>query len=165
MLLNLQSEEKSIYSTWYLYDYNICNEMPQFVHSFFVAGNDRILLDNARISTSWMDDCDPNILVESTFITVPNSSMPLWSNMEEDQKAITMWYYQKFYQESNRGQILSIRKNLINSTASSATSILSNETKPSLHSSSGKISLLSSINKKLTWGLAMMGLILIKVLF
>ena len=115
-----------------------------------------------------MNNCDANILVERSLVTFENSSMPLWSNMEKDQEATIFWYYQKFHQETNRGQILAIRENwnLKKDTASASISdYISNATDPSLCSSLGQISLLSSINKKLAWAMVMMGAILVKMIF
>ncbi len=112
VLLNLQSKEKSLYSSWYLYDYDSCNEMPQFIHSFFLAGDYKIIQEDVMISTSWMDDCDPNILVMSPLVgCYNNSSTPLWSNMGANEDALTKWYYQKFYRENVKGQIIAIREN------------------------------------------------------
>lgn len=155
IMLNLQNEKKSLYSNWYLYDYDSCNEMPQFIHSFFLADSGKIQLERASISTSWMDECDQNIFVEETLVTVPDSSMPLWDNMEEDQRAVAHWYYQKFYQETERGQILSIRENL--------SSVKS--TDPVIPSTSMDQALLSSINRKLKFAVIVLIGILFKMLF
>lgn len=145
VILNLQNEKKPIYSFWYLYDFNSCTESPQFIHSFFLANASKIQLDNVDISTSWMDKCDSKILIKS------DSSMPLWSNMEGDQKATTLWYYQKFYHETDKGQILSIRENLKSVESISCASI--------------DQKLLSAVNKKLKFVVIILILILLKMIF
>ncbi len=153
-LLNLQKEKESIYTSWYLYDHDSCNEMPQFISSFFLADNNKIILDHVAISTSWLDKCDPNILIESSLVKCLESSTPLWNNMEKDQKAIMLWYYQKFHKETRRGQILSIRETL-GSQKTKAYSSLSYQANQS--------SLLQSINKNLEWVVIILGIILVKM--
>lgn len=144
--LNLKNENKTIWCDWYLYDFNSCNEEPQFIHYFFLAGDKEIQLDNVRISTCWGVDYDPNILVKS------EDYEPLWSNEEEDSKAITLWYYQKFYQETMRGKILTIRENLnlFDSEEGLISKLLNLKMNPCCSSISQ--ALLFSINRKLTIG-------------
>ena len=105
VILNLKNENKTIWCDWYLYDFNKCNKHPQFLHYFFLVGDGEIQLDKVTISTCWGVDYDPNVLIllEDDHI---------WSNEEENKKAITLWFYKKFYQETKWGKILSIRENL-----------------------------------------------------
>lgn len=149
VLLNQQNEGKPFECFWYLYDYDSCNETPQFIHSFFLAIDRKIQLNDVQISTSWMDECDQNILIES------DSSFSLWSNMEENHKATTLWYYQKFYRETEWGQIISIRENL--NTVGSI--------KSTVPSTSINQALLSSINRKLKFAVIILIGILFKMLF
>lgn len=163
LTLNLQNEKKSFHNSWYLYDYDECTETPQFIHSFFLV-DDHKIIDFARISTSWMDECDINILIESTPILSDNSSLPLWNNMKSNLKATTLWCYQKFYQETERGQILAIRKNLPNPDSFKTKTSFSAKSLP-LDPSLNKAFLFSSINKKLKWIVVILIVILIKMIF
>lgn len=163
-VLNLQNEKKPIHCIWYFYDLNSCNEQPQFMHHFFLVNDDKIVSDKVVISTSWMDKCDVNVLIEDEPFLLEDSSLPLWDNEEGDMKAATFWYYQKFYEETNRGQILAIKENIGGATIATST-CLSIKTMPSLHSSFGQVRLLSSINKKLIWLVGMIAVLLIKILF
>lgn len=156
VLLNLQMKNKPVETFWYLSDFDSCNEMPQFIHSFFLADAGNIILDDVTISTSWMDDYDHNVLIESSLIKCHNSSLPLWSNMEQNQNALTYWYYQKFYQETTRGQLLAIRENLSPIFPSSLLNkFLSSEQSIST----------SPIERRLQWIIMLLGAILIKMLF
>lgn len=157
VLLNLQDKGEAIYHSWYLYEYDRCNEMPQFIHSFFIAGSHRIVLENVEISSSWMDECDPNVLIESSVANCPDSSVPLWSNWEADLKAETTWYYQKFYQETILGQLAALKKRPKSKKTSTPTT---DQT-----SSVDQIPLLYSIDKNLKWLICIAGLILLKLLF
>ena len=166
VILNLQNEKKPLWCLWCLYDYNSCNEMPQFIHSFFLAADSKIQLDNVQISTSWMNECDQNILVEASIAETPDSSMPLWSNMEEDLKARVLWYYQKFYQETENGQILAIRDNLKLLESEKFNIFLPSKIFSSCSSySSVDNALLFSINSKLKWAVIILGAILLKIFF
>ena len=151
VLLNLQMGNKPVWTFWYLSDFDSCNETPQFIHSFFLADTDNIILDDVTISTSWMNDYDPHVLIESSLITCDNSSRPLWSNMKKNQEARTYWYYQKFYQETKRGQLLAIRENL------------SPTLRPCMSSNQSLCE--STIEKKLQWIIILLGAILIKLVF
>lgn len=176
VILNLNNEKRSIWCDWYLYDFNSCNEHPQFIHSFFLVDNGEIQLDNVSISTSWLDKCDPNILV--TLANIPNSSkplwisreniedtMPLWSNEEENTKATAIWYYQKFYRETMTGQILIIRENLklFHSQQNLISKLLNLTLTPCCSSISQAI--LFSINRKLTVGTIILACIIINKFF
>lgn len=156
VLLNLQDKGEALYHSWYLYDYDRCNEMPQFEHSFFIAGDHKIILENVNISSSWMDECDPNVLIESSVANCPDSSVPLWSNMEANLKAETIWYYQKFYQETIIGQLSFLKKK----PKSKKMSI------PIVDQSSphDQITALASIDKSLKWLVCIAALILLKML-
>lgn len=156
ILLNLQDKGESIYHSWYLYDFDSCNEMPQFIHSFFIAGTHRIVLETVRISSSWMDKCDPNVLIESSVVNCQNSSIPLWSNMEADLKAKTTWYYQKFYQETIIGQLQALKRK---PTSKKKFIPITDQS-----SSLDQISLLCSIDKSLKWLICIAILILLKML-
>lgn len=136
--------------------------MPQFIHSFFLAEDSKIQLDNVEISTSWMYECDQNILVEASIAETSSSSMPLWSNMEEDLKARALWYYQKFYQETETGQILAIRNDLKLLKSEKSSIFLPWNTK--IFPSCSK-ALLFSINSKLKWAVIILGAILVKMFF
>lgn len=155
ILLNLQVQNKPLYSSWYRYDYNSCTETPQFIHSFFLAYDYKIILEDAEISTSWMDECDPNILVETLPAGSSNSSMPLWSNIEADLKATALWYYKKFYKETTIGQILSIREKTVSSSLPKLQS--TDSTLPD------EISLLSSIDTSLKWLVVAAVIIVVKM--
>ncbi|HAB98227.1 MAG TPA: hypothetical protein DCE71_00175 [Parachlamydiales bacterium] len=134
------------------------------MHYFFLINDNKIMSDSVVISTSWMDECDTNILIEDKPFLLENSSLSLWGNEVTNMEAATFWYYQKFYQETTKGQTLAIRENIANATASTST-CLSIKTIPSLHSSFGQVKLLLSVNKKLAWLVAMMAVILVKILF
>ncbi|WP_059358574.1 hypothetical protein [Parachlamydia acanthamoebae] len=157
VLLNLQDKGEAIYHSWYLYDYDRCNEMPQFIHSFFIAGSHRIVLENVRISSSWMDECDSNVLIESSVANCPDSSLPLWSNMEADLKAETTWYYQKFYQETIFGQLQSLKKK---PKSKKMLIPIANQ-----HPSDDHASLLCSIDKSLKWLICITVILLLKIFF
>lgn len=74
--------------------------------------------------------------------------------MEENLEASTHWYYQKFYQDTEKGQLLSIRENLKNKPTTLAISDTTiNQT------------LLFSINQKLKWAVAIACAILLKMFF
>ena len=152
ILLMLLSENKSIECFWYFYDHNVCNEMPQFIDSFFLVDGTKIISECVRISTSWEKN-DTNILVESSTVKCHNSSTPLWRNMEADQRASTLWCYQNFYQETITGQILAIREqpNVLPISMTRATP--------------HQISLLSSIDKSLKWLILGAGLMLVRMFF
>jgi hypothetical protein len=152
VLLNLQDKGESIYHSWYLYDYDRCNETPQFMHYFFIASNHKIILETVSISSSWMDECDPNILINCL-----DSFVPLWSNMEADLKAETSWYYHKFYQETIIGQLQSLKRKF---KSKKMPIPITNRS-----SSLDQISLLHSIDKCLKWLIFITAIILLKILF
>ena len=160
--LNLKNEKKTIWCDWYLYDFNRCNTTPQFMHYFFLVGDGEIQLDKVTISTCWGVDYDPNVLIKFD----DDSG---WSNGEENKKAITLWFYQKFYQETTWGKILTIRENLkLFDSEQDLTSKLLNLKVNSCCSPNNQIpifyDLLLSINRKLQIGtIILVGIIINKI--
>lgn len=150
--LNLQNEKKSLWCEWYFYDIDTCTEIPQAINYFFLANELKILEEKVTISTSIMNEYDPNILVESSLFLSP-CGKPLWSNMKANQRALAKWYFQKFYQETVTGQILFLREN------SSLPNPFTNYSNPN------KSPILSSIKTYLKYLLIVGVLILLKMLF
>ncbi len=166
ILLNLQDKKKPMHADWYLYDFDSCNEFPQEIHRFFLASDGKIILENAVISSSIMkNENDANILIDLNPVTVGDNSMPLWNNARSNEQALALWYYQKFYRESEKGQVLAIRESLSSSNSHTVLRhLLPNNLDLSSHLSSKQI-LLSRINKKLTWIVIALGVFLLKLFF
>lgn len=147
ILLNLQNDNKSIENYWYLYEIDDCFDVPMSRNSFFLAHDYKILLEDVGIATCCWEECDPNILVDRDL-----DSSTSWNAY---QVALTKWYYQKFYQDTLKGQVLLIKEN------------------PSIsfpfHKNArcfSKInSSLSSIDKKLKWLIIGAVLIVVKFIF
>lgn len=94
------------FAEWFFYDDDSFRESPHELYMFFVVYIDKIVRE--RVSFS---DCSGSGFDPSVFQADDSSSRrPQWLNGEAMREARTRFWYQKFYSETQTGQIMFLRQ-------------------------------------------------------
>lgn len=101
VMLELISKKCSLNCNWFYYDSDRVKDDFHESFTFFLVDQKKIVLEQASVShsaTSWLN---------SDFLIYDNEH--IWDGHAELEKASSMWWYQKFYSDTEVGQIMKIR--------------------------------------------------------
>ncbi len=88
-------------TTWYFVDVDSHLEEPRFSYSFFVTVGKKIVLEEVSLFYGYDHKYEGNLFLEP-------DQHPIWSNEPEFRLAFAIWMNQKFFRETDRGQIQAI---------------------------------------------------------
>ncbi len=101
ILLELISKKCSLSCTWFYYDSDHVKDDFHENFTFFLVSKNKIVLESASVShtaTSWLNP---------EFLSYDGDHV--WSGHADMEKASSIWWYQKFYSDTEIGQIIKIR--------------------------------------------------------
>lgn len=90
-------------ATWFWYDTTSRIEEPMESYEFFVVYDNRIVRERVSFTDYHRSGFDPSIF------TAADGSEPTWTEQREWEEARLRYWYRKFYQESQTGQLIVLR--------------------------------------------------------
>jgi hypothetical protein len=104
LLLELRQDGINAFAaTWFWYDTSSCMDEPHDAYDFFIVYDNKIVRERVSFSKFYESGFDPSIF------TAADGSEPTWSDEKEWEEARVRFWYRKFYQETERGQLMVLR--------------------------------------------------------
>jgi hypothetical protein len=103
-LLTLRNDGANPFSaTWYLYDSEFSTDQPHDLYTFFVVCHDKIVREHASVRDYPGNGFDPSFFEAEDYSFFNRSSEATW------RRALTQFWYRKFYTETQMGQLAVLR--------------------------------------------------------
>jgi hypothetical protein len=103
-LLGLRNDGANPFSaTWYLYDSEFSTDQPHDLYTFFVVCDDKIVREHVCLRDYPGNGFDPSLFEAEDYSFFNRSSEAAW------RRALTQFWYRKFYTETQMGQLAALR--------------------------------------------------------
>jgi hypothetical protein len=103
-LLGLRNDGANPFSaTWYLYDSESSMDQPHDLYTFFVVCDDKIVREHVCVRDYPGNGFDPSVFDAEEYSFFNRSSEKTW------RRALTRFWYRKFYTETKMGQLEALR--------------------------------------------------------
>ena len=101
----VQAGEHLYDAVWYFYDSDHACDGPNFAYSFFIASGKKIVVEFTSLFFGSNDEYDPELFEQENHDEG-------WAGAMERERAFSIWLYQKFFRDTDTGQIQAIADKL-----------------------------------------------------